>query len=253
MSWFNHGKSRIYYEESGSGDPLLLLPGITDSIGKHVLLRTTLAQRYRVIAADLPGSGRSGPQPRRYHVGYYEEDAHSFTALLQERDAAPAHLVGFSDGGELALLMAALTPQIARTVLTWGAAGVIHDPDGLMISAFRRVIDDPEPGWSEYREYLISAYGEETARATTRSFADTWDNILAAGGDLSLGKADKITCPALLIFGERDFVISKAIAEDLAGRIRMSETIEAEGAGHGLHEERPEWFVKTVTEWLAKQ
>lgn len=249
MGWFTHGKSRIYYEEAGSGDPLLLLPGITDSIAKHQLLRDSLAQRFRVIAADLPGSGRSGPQPRRYHVGYYEEDAHAFVALLKERDAVPAHLVGFSDGGEVALLLAALSPQIARSVVTWGSAGVISD--GQISSAFRSVVDHPEPGWGKYRDYLVSTYGEDTARATTQSFADAWDAIVAAGGDLSLNKADQIVCAVLLIVGEQDFFVSKVLVDELANRIKKAETIEVEGAGHGVHEERPEWFVKTVTEWLS--
>jgi pimeloyl-ACP methyl ester carboxylesterase len=66
MSSFDHGTSRIYYEESGSGDPVLLLPGFAGSIEEFSSLREALATGgYRVIAADLPGSGRSEPQPRR--------------------------------------------------------------------------------------------------------------------------------------------------------------------------------------------
>ena len=60
MSWFDHGASRISYEETGSGHPVLLLPGFSDSITRHAALRSQLSTRYRVIAADLPGSGRSG-------------------------------------------------------------------------------------------------------------------------------------------------------------------------------------------------
>ena len=64
MAWFEHDGSRIYYEEQGSGTPVLLLPGFSQSIAAYAALRGVLAAAgYRVIAADLPGSGRSGPQP----------------------------------------------------------------------------------------------------------------------------------------------------------------------------------------------
>jgi valacyclovir hydrolase len=115
----------------------------TPFCGKH------FAERYRVIAADLPGSGRSGPQPRAYSPNYYEEDARTFITFLDERSAAPSHLVGFSDGGEVALLIAAISPAVARSVLVWGAAGFISDPSGDIRGAFRDVVDRPHPGFQD--------------------------------------------------------------------------------------------------------
>src|SRR5438046_217523 len=111
MAWFERNTSRIYYEEYGSGDAVLLLPGFAGSIEEFSALREALvAAGYRVIAADLPGSGRSEPQPRAYTATYFEDDARSFAALLHHLAPGPAHLMGFSDGGEDCLLMAALTP-----------------------------------------------------------------------------------------------------------------------------------------------
>ena len=101
MAWFEHGTSRIYYEEQGTGDPVLVLPGFAGSIEEFAALREALVTAgYRVIAADLPGSGRSEPQPRAYTATYYEDDARSFAALLQHLATGPAHLIGFSDGGD---------------------------------------------------------------------------------------------------------------------------------------------------------
>jgi pimeloyl-ACP methyl ester carboxylesterase len=171
MSWFEHGPSRIYYEESGSGDPLLFLPGFSESIAGHALLRESLVTRYRVIAADLPGSGCSEPQPRQYTAGYLLDDARSLGALLQKVADRPAHLVGFSDGGEVALLMASQVPEIARSVLAWGAAGFVSDPSGQLCEAMHNVVDRPTPPWKQYSEYLIATYGVANARAMTRSLA----------------------------------------------------------------------------------
>jgi len=118
MAWFEHNASRIYYEEHGSGDPVLLLPGFAGSIEELSALQEALATRNRVITADLPGSGRSEPQPRVYPATYYADDARSFVALLEHLMTGATHLVGFSDGGEVALLMAAFTPVLARSVVT---------------------------------------------------------------------------------------------------------------------------------------
>ncbi len=100
MAWFEHGISRIYYEEQGSGTPVLVLPGFAQSIEDFAaLMEALLGAGYRVIAADLPGSGRSEPQPRTYTATYYEDDARSFAALLEHLATEPAHVIGFSDGG----------------------------------------------------------------------------------------------------------------------------------------------------------
>jgi valacyclovir hydrolase len=98
MPWFEDGASRIYYEESGAGEPVLLLPGFSDRIEGHAALRRALNPDNRVIAADLPGSGRSGPQPREYTASYLADDARSFATLLRCLGTGPTHLVGFSDG-----------------------------------------------------------------------------------------------------------------------------------------------------------
>jgi valacyclovir hydrolase len=253
MPWFEHGASRVYYEESGSGDPVLLLPGFSDSIAGHAVLRETLAKRYRVIAADLPGSGRSGPQPRSYSVRYYEEDASTFVALLRDLGAMPSHLVGFSDGGEVALMIAALSPPVARSVLVWGAAGFVSDPAGEIRAAFRDVVDHPIPSFHEYRDYLVATYGESNARAMTQSLAKALDAIVAAGGDISRSKASEITCAVLLIVGQHDFIVSKALVNELATQLGTVEVMAVEGAGHGVHRERPEWLAQTAAEWLARQ
>ncbi len=129
MFWFEHNSSRIYYEEQGNGAPVLVLPGFAGSIEEFVALRE--ARWQRATGSSLPtspGSGRSEPQPRAYPATYFEDDARSFAALLQHLAVGPAHLMGFSDGGEISLLMAALQPGVARSVVTWGAAGALDDP-----------------------------------------------------------------------------------------------------------------------------
>jgi valacyclovir hydrolase len=248
--WFEHDGNRIYYEEEGSGDPVLLLPGFSVSIEDLQGVRQALVRQFRVIAADLPGSGRSGPQPRTYPSTYYQDDEQSFLALLEETAAGPAHVVGFSDGGEHALVMAELRPAAVRSVVTWGAGGTLATPPE-MVAAMAEIIDNPLPPLKAYSDFLRTTYGEENARAMTRNAARAWGAIQAAGGDISRKRAGEIACPSLLITGEHDVLASPATAAEMAGAIPGGEFIEVKGASHGVHHEQPEWLATTIVDWLA--
>ncbi len=253
MAWFEHGTSRIYYEAQSSGTPVLVLPGFFQGIEEFSGLRDALvAAGYRVIAADLPGSGRSEPQPRAYTATYFEEDTHAFAALLQHLVSGPVHLIGASSGGEICLLMAALMPGAARSVVTWGAAGMLNDPSGQLRQMMYNVVDHPNPSLQQFRDYLVSTYGEANARAMTQSVVGALSDIIKAGGELSRSKAGNITCPVLLIAGEHDIFAPPALASELAARIRTAEVLVAEGAEHNVYGERPEWLTQTILDWVGK-
>ena len=249
MAWFDHGETRVYYEESGAGDPVLLLPGWGGTIDELAPLRAALTPRFRVIAADLPGSGKSGPQPRTYTPTYYQDDAAVFLAMLGAIDASPAHLVGFSDGGEYALLMAALAPAAVRSVATWGSAGTLGT-NPAMADPMATLIDDPIPPMRGFAAYMTAAYGEANARIMTQSAARAFRAIMEAGGDISRSHAASIICPALLITGEHDFLASPTLVAEIAGAIPNGTFLEAKGSSHPVHHEQPAWLVETIVAWL---
>jgi valacyclovir hydrolase len=252
MPTFEHDGKSINYEESGAGDPLLIMPGWGGTIDELIPLRQALAAKFRVITADVPGSGKSGPQPREYKPSYYQDDATTMLALLRDRNAAPAHLVGFSDGGEYALVMAAAEPAAVRSVVTWGAAGKLADmPE--MAAAMGNLIDAPIPPMQGFAEYMKQTYGEANARAMTQSLSKTLLAIMNAGGDISRSRAGAITCPALLITGENDFLAPPPLVADMAAAMQNAEFIEAKGASHPIHHEQGEWLTKTIMGWLSRR
>ena len=252
MAWFDQEDAHIFYEDSGNGESVLLLPGWGGTIDELVPLREALTPRFRVIAADLPGSGKSGPQPRTYTPGYHERDARALLAMLDAIGASPAHLVGFSDGGEYALLMAAVRPDAVRSVVAWGAAGSLGNNRELA-GAMSTIIDDPIPPMHEYSEYMKAAYGEANARIMAQSLASTLLAIMDAGGDLSRSRAAEISAPALLIAGENDPMASPALVSDMAQAMQNADFVEAMGAGHAIHHEQSEWLTETVVGWLSKR
>jgi valacyclovir hydrolase len=213
-------------------------------------LADALSSDFRVVAADNPGSGKSGPQPRRYEASYYREDAELFLAMLDALDASPAHLVGFSDGGEYQLLMAALRPDKVRSVAAWGAAGTMGE-DLTFVGYLESLIDDPAPPMLGFSAYMRATYGLENARIMTQSAAAAFREIIVAGGDISRSRAKDIACPTLLITGEHDFITTPALVSDMANAIPNGRFLEAEGASHLVHHQNPEWLMQTIVDWLG--
>jgi valacyclovir hydrolase len=251
MGRFEYDGASIYYEETGSGDPVLFMPGFTETIAQHIELREKLSATYRVIAADLPGSGQSKPQPRAYTPDYHHDDAHAFAALVDAVVGSPVHVLGFSDGGEVALLLAAHHPTVVKSVLTWGAVGFAGETGRDLIDAFFNAIDQPAPGWETYRKHLIDYYGQNAARAITQGFAHNARAMIARGGDISRSLAGNVVCPLLLIVGEQDTANPTALAEEYARAARAGTAITVPGAGHDVHASHRDWFERTVSEWLA--
>jgi valacyclovir hydrolase len=171
--------------------------------------------------------------------------------MLDSIGASPAHLVGFSDGGEYALLMAVIRPEAVRSIVTWGAAGSLGD-NRQMAGAMSTIIDDPLPPMRDFSAYMKETYGEANARVMTQSLASTLLEIMNAGSDLSRSHATKITCPALLITGEHDPLAPPALVSDMASAMVNGEFLEAKDASHPVHHEQPEWLTKTITGWLSK-
>jgi valacyclovir hydrolase len=252
MGWFEHSAGRIYYEQDGNGESVLVLPGWAGSIDELALIRKSLTAHFRVIAADLPGSGRSEPQPREYTPTYFHDDAETFLALLEDQDAGPAHLIGFSDGGEVALLMATTRPDAVLSVVAWGAAGQLVAPPG-MLDAFYHLIDHPIPPLQDFATYLKASYGEDNARAMTRSESNALRAIIAGGGDLSRSQAASLTCPVLLLTGEYDPFCPPALVSGLADEIPLGEFMKVDGVGHDVHTARPAWLADTVANWLESR
>lgn len=249
MPWHGPDGRQLYYEESGRGDAVVLMPGWGGTIAEFGELRRELTSGFRVIAVDLPGSGRSQPQPRRYTPGYYLDDARALLGLLDALGVGVAHLAGFSDGGEEALLMAALEPRRALSVVTWGAAGrIVAPPEAL--DDLAHVMDRPDGPLKVLAAYLADAYGADGARIMTESWAQAMRELSDAGGDVSRSRAPSITCPTLMITGSTDPFCPPGLVRDMATAIPRGEYLETSG-GHDLYQSHRRWLTSAVTGWLS--
>ena len=119
----NNGKyltilnTRIYYEEYGKGTPLLLLQGGMGGIEDFSLCIPDLSKHFRVIAPDTPGQGRSEMADSLS----YQVMAEYISRLIDLLKLDSAYVMGWSDGGNTALILANRRPDKIKKVLTSGA------------------------------------------------------------------------------------------------------------------------------------
>jgi alpha-beta hydrolase superfamily lysophospholipase len=123
---------RIYYEEEGSGPPVVLVGGLTSTVETWGLQRPALAEFYRVIMPDNRGSGRTRVPDDEGHRSI-DGFAADLLALLDGLELSRVHLVGASMGG--------LIVQDLRSGAS-GAAPILRGGQGGSTSLVRR---DPQP------------------------------------------------------------------------------------------------------------
>jgi len=115
---FTHDGVALYYEVYGQGDPLLIIHGNGGSIGSLRPQIDHFRRGYRVIVMDSRDHGRSGTAPGPLT---FEQMADDLAALLEREHAAPAYVLGWSDGGIEALLLAMRHPEMVRKVASMAA------------------------------------------------------------------------------------------------------------------------------------
>jgi pimeloyl-ACP methyl ester carboxylesterase len=211
----------LFHEETGSGGPLVLVHGAWAD-GRHwTRLANELADEFRVVTYDRRGHGRSGGSHETI-----DRDASDLTDLI-ESVGGPAHVVGGSLGGTIALRAAATSPASFLTLS-------VHEPAlphllGGAPSAPERV---PPP-----KEFAEDSLGEGAWEKLTqeerKGFEDNggvWAEELADATAAEVG-AEALPMPLLVTIGGASPPFWRKIAEAIPGA-----TIEeVPGAGHLPH------------------
>lgn len=252
-----------HVEETGQGEPLLLLHGFTGSTRSWDGVAPQLAQRYRVIRVDLPGHGKTevSPDVLRYTMPSVGQDlAH----LLVTHNAAPAHVLGYSMGGRLALFFALNFPQHVRTLIVEsGSPGLATEAE----RAARRASDDAltarierdgiEAFINEWEQLPLWTTQANLPAETKRHQRDIRLGSDPHGLALSLrgmgtgaqpslwDMLPSLVPPTKFIAGDLDakFV---TIAREMHARVPQSKLHLVANAGHTTHLEQPQAFLDAV-------
>ena len=111
MPFIENQGAKIYWDEQGQGTPVLLIMGLGYPSQMWHRTRPLLAERYRTIALDNRGVGRSDVPPGPYPILVMAEDA---AAVLDAAGVDSAHVYGISMDGMIAQEFALQCPQIGR-------------------------------------------------------------------------------------------------------------------------------------------
>jgi valacyclovir hydrolase len=233
----------LHYEDTAPGDrerPVVLAIHGWLGTGRQDLgevIDWLAGQGYRVIAPSRRGYGLSQPKPRDYPPDFYHRDAADMLALMDALGLERIHLMGYSDGGETALVCAGLAPARFRSVIAWGAVGAFDEPLRPVFEANR------DAAW--IGADLMALHGFDDPHAITNGWADAMLAMLDAGGDVSLGLAPRITCPVLLMLGEGDRLNPVAAGERFV-RACPDGGLVVLPCGHPVHRELPAAFHGAV-------
>jgi len=181
---------KLYCEEYGEGEPLLLLHGNGGSISAFSNNIPYLAKKYRVIAVDSRAQGKSVDDGDNLT---FEMMADDFAALLDAMHIDSAYVIGWSDGGIDALLLAMRHPEKVRKLVSTGA--------NLWPSA-----DAFAPGvWdaftAEHDAGIKKAWTTQAEKNHWKLFLLDWNHPHIALKDLHA-----IQCPSLIVCGDHDMI-----------------------------------------------
>ena len=238
----------LHYEEAGAGDPLLLLHGGLGTASLHFRREIPFfAERYRVIAPDLRGYGQSSP-PREFPPDFYRRDAGDMAALLDALGTGPAHVVGWSDGAVVALVLAVERSDLVRGLVTLAGESCILEEE----RANWPKLADPSTWPPRALERFIEAQGPLNYPAIFRRMLDGYNAVLDAGGEVARERLGEIRCPVLILHGDADDVVPVKQARTLKQGIPHAELHILPGAGHVLHREREVEVRALVMDFLAR-
>ncbi len=262
----------LYYEEHGdpAAQPLLLIMGFMMNAAAWASQIPAFAERYRVVAFDNRGAGRTSQPDAAYTIPRMAGDA---AGLLDHLGIGATHVLGASMGGMIAqelairhagrvrcLVLACTTPGGPHSAgygeLRAGTACADEVDDiaaaltPQMVGEFLGQLFTPEflanpgPGFGQMAESFVQ-YPQTLAglkgQAAAIAAHDTYDRL------------GRIAAPTLVIAGDADPLVDPANSRILAERIPGAELRLMPGLRHGFNVERPDEFNAIVLEFLARR
>jgi 3-oxoadipate enol-lactonase len=245
--------TRLFVSEHGDGEDVLFIPGLGYASWCWRYQIEPISHVARVLLMDNRGAGRSDKPPGPYSIAQMADDAYH---VLRQRAAGPAHVVGASMGGYIALTLALRHPDAVaslvllattsggngsrpvptRTQKAWAAAvplGTVGFAQATMPLSFA-------PGWPEqhpeqFDELMALRLQAPTPIASWRAQYHASAAFLVHG--LPSGP---IKHPAVIVHGTEDRVVPYQNAAHLGRRLPQASVVTLDGTGHLCWIERAE-------------
>jgi pimeloyl-ACP methyl ester carboxylesterase len=261
MSFVENQGAKIYWDEQGSGEPMLLIMGLGYPSYMWHRSRPMLAQRYRTIALDNRGVGQSDAPAGVYSIALMASDS---AAVLDAAGVGSAHVYGVSMGGMIAQEFALRYPARVRTLIlgctTAGGPHAVQAEPAALQTLMRQGMT-PE----EAKEAIIPfIYDPATPREridedmairmkwypTPQGYAGQLQGIFSWEAHSRIAQ---ITAPTLVIHGETDRLIPPANARLIIECIPGAKLVLIPHAGHIFETDQPGAAHLAIVEFLPAQ
>ena len=260
MAYVMNGPARVWWEEAGEGEPVLLAMGASFSSAMWHRAVPALAERHRVLTFDNRGIGRTTAPRHRFGIADLASDAF---AVMDAAGVASAHVYGVSMGGLTAQEMALTNPARVRSLIL-GCTGAteprLHEltwtgqlrrfllramPRAVLRRLAPRVHHGPaaEPNKvAEDVEVIASTSSKRWALARQARAIAEYDSLTRIGS---------LSVPTLVLHGDADQVVPLGLGRQLAGLIPDARLVELAGAGHNFLADAEDLANAEVLEFLA--
>lgn len=236
------GDAEIYYEEAGTGEPLMLVPGLGGGAGVWHRQVPALSKDFRTIAHDHRGCGRSTYSMIDYSVDQMAADA---IRLMDALDIERAHWLGHSTGGAMGQIVAQDYPdRLASLVLsaTWPGQDAYFNR---AFAARKAVLSTL--GTAEYARHSVISLHPPWYIAENEAAMAEQENYLAGSDQpvsivesridaiCAFDRRDRltdITAPTLAIVAEDDMVTPRYLTDEIAEAVPGAEKVILPTGGH---------------------
>jgi pimeloyl-ACP methyl ester carboxylesterase len=252
---------QIAYQDTGAGEPLVLVHGSWGSHRNWDLVVAALAAHHRVLSYDRRGHSESERPPGQ---GTFAEDVDDLAALINTLDASPAWVVGNSVGAVIALQLAATRPEVVRGLIVHEpplrkqlSAGGADGPLGVVLELIRlgdhagaaqRFVEDVALGpgaWAQLPDELRATMIDNAPSYLDEELAP--DSRIVDEAALALYAG-----PVLVTSGSQSPSIFQPVLAHLARLLPQADRIEYAGAGHLPHVTHPAEYVSTVLRFVSE-
>ena len=224
------------YEWDHEGEAVVLLHGgLSKTSSWDYLMVPPLEDEFHIFAYDRTGHGFTGDQIGSLHFEFQCKEA---IAYLEDVVKEPAHLIGYSDGGIIALMVAIKRPELVKSIVAIGANYHYSAPLKDFLEA--KVSEEDQ---AEYN--LISPDAPHTLLEKVKRMNTIW----TTEPEISLSEIASIQCPVLVLAGDDD-VIAHDHTISLYEALPLGQLAIIPGTSHGLVKEKPALLIAVIMQFL---
>jgi pimeloyl-ACP methyl ester carboxylesterase len=231
------GHNVFTFQWSKRGEPLVILHGgLSHSEKTKKYLLPAVKRDFKVFAYDRTGHGRTANQKGSFHFNFQTKE---LIAFLEDVVKEPAHLIGISDGANIALMAAIARPELIRSVVSIGG--------NTTASQIRMKFGKPEVSAESQAEHdrISPDHPSELIKKVATAF-----KVWKSEPSIAITKLAKIKCPVLVLAGDDD-VISAKESEKIYQAITNARLAIVPGSSHAVIKEKTELVQALLKDFYA--